>query len=85
MSAPTEMPWVAALRHAKARAFAPRTLTYWVGSIVGVTLIQLIGTDWSLGRAGANAVGLVLFLEVLEFARRFLSGPPVGEAGKNDI
>jgi hypothetical protein len=85
MSTQPDMPWVAAWRYAKGRAFSPRTQTYWVGSVVGITVIELVATDWSLGRAVVSAVGFVFAMEAVEFARRFLSGPPVGEAGKNDV
>ncbi|WKW12379.1 hypothetical protein Strain138_001664 [Pseudogemmatithrix spongiicola] len=76
------MPWTSAWRYAVSRVAAPRSWRYWAGSLVGITLIELVATDWSLPRAILSAVVFVLVMEVLEFVRRFLSGAPVGEAGK---
>ncbi len=82
---PPEMPWVAAWRYAKGRAFSGWTPLFWVTTVAGLAAFDVWVLGWPVLRAVLSSMVFVVVMELVEFARRFLSGPPVGEAGRDDL
>lgn len=82
-SATPVTPTTSAWGYAASRIGAPRSWLHWAGSLAGITVIELVFTDWSPARAVLSAIGFLFAIELLEFVRRLLSGPPVGETGKD--